>query len=197
MDLQKVCDDFFTLGDLDNGKDLVIVGDPAPDIPIDEIRAIMENKQTERDIADGFAISSNWRVVAEDAEYDYDEGTEEYVQACRVADDWSELSDMLMEKMITILKSEGVFISEDDSWKAVSIFMERNGYKDRSGWWVREKNKTNKMPGETRLRALVLFILLAVLQLVSLPSSSGIPAYYYSHTACSTAARPAFSCYRN
>ena len=137
MDLQQICDDFFTLGDLDNGKDLVIAGDPAPDIPADEIRDIMENNPTERDIADGFAISSNWRVVAEDAEYDCDEGTEEYVQACRVADDWSELSDMLMEKMITILKSEGVFVSEDDRWNAVSVFMERNGYKDRSGWWVR------------------------------------------------------------
>ena len=137
MDLQKICDEFFTLGDLDNGKDLVIAGDPAPDIPIDEIRAIMENNPTERDIADGFAISSNWWIVAEDAEYDYDEGTEEYVQACKVTDDWSELSDILMEKMIAILKSEGVSISEDDRWKAVSIFMERNGYKDRGGWWVR------------------------------------------------------------
>ena len=137
MDLQQICDDFFTIGDFDNGKDLIIVGDPAPDIPIDEIRAILEDSTTERDIADGFAISSNWWIVAEDAEYDYEEGTEEYINACKVANDWSELSNLLMEKMIAILKSEGVFVSEEDRWNAVSAFMERNGYKDRSGWWVR------------------------------------------------------------
>ena len=137
MNLQIICDDFFTLGDLDDGKDLVIMGDPAPDIPADEIRAIIENNPTERDIADSFAIASNWWIVAEDVEYDYEEGTEEYVEACRIADDWSALSDMLMEKMVAILKAEGVSISEDDRWEAVSVLMERNGYKDRGGWWVR------------------------------------------------------------
>lgn len=137
MDLQKICDDFFTLGDLDDGKNLVIMGDPAPDIPVDEIRAIIENNPTERDIADSFAIASNWWIVAEDAEYDYEEGTEEYVEACKIADAWDKISEILMEKMMAILKAEGVLISEDDWREAVYVFMERNGYKDRGGWWVR------------------------------------------------------------
>ena len=42
-----------------------------------------------------------------------------------------------MEKMMAILKAEGVSITEDDRWTAVSVLMERNGYKDRGGWWVR------------------------------------------------------------
>ena len=92
-----------------------------------------EGLPTERDIADSFAIASNWWIVAEDAEYDYEEGTEEYVEACRIADDWSALSDMLMEKMVAILKAEGVSISEDDRWEAVYVFMSSNGYKDRGG----------------------------------------------------------------
>ena len=140
MDLQKKCDYFFTLGDINNGKNLVIMGDPAPDIPADEIWAIIESEPTERDIADSFAIASNWLIVAEDAEYDYEEGTPEYVEACKVSDDWSKLSDILTEKMVAILKAEGVSFSEDDRWEAVYVFMERNGYKDRGGWWVHIKS---------------------------------------------------------
>ena len=63
MDLQKICDDFFTVGELENGSAPVIMGNPAPDIPIEEIRAIIENDPSERNIADAFAIASNRRLV--------------------------------------------------------------------------------------------------------------------------------------
>ena len=39
--------------------------------------------------------------------------------------------------MISVIKSEGVSISEEEKWDIVLLFMERNGYKDRGGWWVR------------------------------------------------------------
>ena len=137
MDLQKICDDFFMTDGDDNDKGLIIIGAPAPDVSIDDLRDVIENKPTERDIADAFAIASNWWVVAEDAEYDYDEGTEEYIRACKRADDWLELSDMLEEKIYVILKSEGITIPEVARIDVLEVFMERNGYKDRGGWWVR------------------------------------------------------------
>ncbi len=136
MDLQKICDDFFGSDD-DSDKELIIFGTPAPDVSIDEIRSVIENEPAERDIADAFAIASNRWIVAEDAEYDHEEDTEEYIRTCRIADDWSELSKMLEEKAIAILRSEGVSIGEDGRWEAILSFMERNGYKDRGGWWVR------------------------------------------------------------
>ena len=137
MDLQKICDDFFNTDGDDNDKGLIIIGAPAPDVSIDELRAVIENDPTERDIADAFAIASNWWFVAEDAEYDYDEGTEEYIRACKRADDWLELSDMLEEKIYVILRSEGITIPEVARIDVLEVFMERNGYKDRGGWWVR------------------------------------------------------------
>ena len=137
MDLQKICDDFFRTDDDDNDKGLIIIGAPAPDVPLDEIRAVIDNNPTERDIADAFAIVSNRWFVLEDAEYDYEEDTEEYIQACKTADDWLEVSNMLEEKIYDILRSESITIPEERLIDVLDVFMERNGYKDRGGWWVR------------------------------------------------------------
>ena len=44
---------------------------------------------------------------------------------------------MLEEKIYVILRSEGITIPDEGRIDVLEVFMERNGYKDRGGWWVR------------------------------------------------------------
>ena len=123
--------------DLFEDGTVIMSGDPAPGVKIEEIRKMAESASTEREISDAFAIASNkaWRV--EDNEYDYEEGTEEHAQARRITNDWFEVSDILKEKIFDIMRSEGVSIPDKGQIAVLSPFMERNGYRDGRGWWVK------------------------------------------------------------
>ncbi len=109
-------------------------GDPAPDVTIEEMRLLAERATTEQEISDAFAVASNKAWWVEDNEYDYEEGTEEYEQACRITDEWFGVSDILKEKIFYILRSEGVSIPDKGQIAVLSPFMERNGYRDGRGW---------------------------------------------------------------
>ena len=118
----------------------VIMGsDPAPDVTIEEMRIVAEMASTEREISDAFAIASNKAWWIEDNEYDYEEGTEEYEQACSITDEWFEVSGILKEKIFGVLRDEGVSIPDKGQIAVLSTFMEKNGYRDGRGWWVKRK----------------------------------------------------------
>lgn len=128
---------WISVDDLFEDGTVIMVGDPAPDVTIEEIRILAERASTERDISNAFAIASNKAWWVEHNEYDYEEGTEEYEQACRITDDWFEVSDILKGKIFSILRNEGVYIPDKGQITVLSPFMERNGYRDGSGWWVK------------------------------------------------------------
>ena len=130
--MDKNIDDF-----LEDGG-VLMCGDPAPDLTIEKMRALSENASTEQEIADAFAVASNKACMSEDAEYDHEEGTEEYVRACKATEDWFEISDKLQDRIISILKAEGLSIPDDGRIEALYPFMERNGYRDGRGWWIKD-----------------------------------------------------------
>lgn len=45
---------------------------------------------------------------------------------------------MLHDKIITILKAEGLLIPDDGRIEALYPFMARNGYRDGRGWWIKD-----------------------------------------------------------
>ena len=116
---------------------VIMGGDPAPNITIEEMKVLAEHASTEREISVAFAAASNKSWWVEDKVYDYEEGTEEYKNACRITDEWFEVSDILKEKIFDILRGEGVIIPEKGQIAVLSPFMERNGYRDGNGWWVK------------------------------------------------------------
>ena len=118
-------------------KTVIMGGDPAPGFTIEKMRALAKLASTEWEIADAFAVASNKAWWVEDKKYDYEEGTEEYKNVCIIIDDWFDVSDMLKEKIFTILRSEGVSIPDKGQIAVLSPFMERNGYRDYQGWWVK------------------------------------------------------------
>lgn len=133
MDSYQLSDNFIEDGTV------IMGGDPSPDFTIEEMRVLAKQASTEREIAVAFAAASNKAWWVEDNEYDYEEGSEEHKKACRITHDWFEVSDILQEKIFTILRSEGVSIPDKGQMAVVSPFMERNGYWDGSGWWIRRK----------------------------------------------------------
>lgn len=93
--------------------------------------------EEEQELAEAYAMASNKAWLVEDDVHDYEEGTPEYQEACRVTDDWFAVEETLRNKIFTILKSEGVDVSTERYIYVLKPFMERNGYRDGGGWWIR------------------------------------------------------------
>ena len=125
-------DEFFPAGAV------IMANDPAPVITIDDMRTQAASAHTEQEIADAFAIAENKAWWVEDDMYEYELDTMEYKRARRITDDWFGVADSLRDSIITILRSEGVDIPANGQRYVLSLFMERNGYRDGNGWWVKK-----------------------------------------------------------
>ena len=102
----------------------------------EEIEEWYSQNHTETGLAQAFAAASNKFWWVEDNEYDYEEATPQYREACRITDVWRDLMDKLQEEIFVILRGEGISIPERGQIKVLVPFMERNGYYDGNGWWV-------------------------------------------------------------
>ena len=107
------------------------------DITPAKMKRYFFGKQTEKDLADAFAIASNKFFLLADNEYDYEEGSKEYVEARAITDEWCALMNEYEEKILEILRSEGVIIPETGRIRVLKPFMARNGYIDGTGWWIK------------------------------------------------------------
>lgn len=101
----------------------------------DEVSELIKKIETERDIAQLFAYAENIAWYIEDDEYDYEEGTDEWNSARDEADRWFAISDQLRERIFSILRSENVVIPNKGWISVLEPFMERNGFRNASGWW--------------------------------------------------------------
>ena len=117
----------------------VLAGEPIPEVTIEEFRAYFADKQSEQDIADAYAILHEKFVFSEDETYDYEEGTTAYEYACAVADEWGDLYDEYEQRILAILKSEGVSVPKTGYIEVIKPFMARNGYGYGDGWWIKQE----------------------------------------------------------
>lgn len=117
---------------------MVMSQEPIPEITPDEIREYYAEKQTEQDLADAFAITSNKFFWVADNEYDYEEGSLEHRVARQITDAWGALMDEYEDKIFSILINEGVEIPERAQIRVLKPFMARNGYRDGNGWWIKK-----------------------------------------------------------
>ena len=119
---------------------IVMAKEPVPNMNAAEVKAYFENKHTEKDLADAYAIAHNKFWWVEDNEYDYQEGTPEHIAACAITDEWGSLMDEYKLKIFEILKNEGIDIPETAQIKVLAPFMVRNGYADGNGWWIKQES---------------------------------------------------------
>lgn len=114
---------------------VVMTKEPIPKRTPEEIREYFSVKNTEQDLADAFAITSNQFFWVADNVYDYEEGTPEHKLACEITDAWRALMNEYEERIFTILTDEGVVVPTSAQIEVLIPFMARNGYRDANGWW--------------------------------------------------------------
>ncbi len=127
------------LKDIDISKAVFVMrGEPSSNLTIEKANEIFDEIETEKDIANLFAVVHNKAWWIEDEEYDFVEGTEEHRKAIETTDRWFSLADKLKDMIFGILKSEGIEIPDKGQIVVLESFMKRNGFKNGSGWWIKE-----------------------------------------------------------
>ena len=63
------------------------------------------------------------------------------MKACKVAREWLDLMQEYETRIYEILIGEGACKPGDHGIKVQEIFMNRNGYVNASGWWIKRKTK--------------------------------------------------------
>ena len=121
-----------------NEDTFVMCREPSPDLTIEKANKLFDKIETEKDIANLFAVVENKAWWIEDEIYDFDEGTEVYRKAVDKTDMWFSLADKLKDMIFEILKSENVEIPEKGQIVVLQPFMRRNGFRDGQGWWIKE-----------------------------------------------------------
>ena len=120
-------------------KPIVCMGsEPLPDMTPDELRTWYAANHTERGLAAAYAAASNKAWWVEDEIYDYEEGTSERENAVAICHAWFAVMDEFKSVIHDVLRSEGVEIPERGQIVVEIPFMERNGYEDGCGWWVKK-----------------------------------------------------------
>ena len=101
----------------------------------EEIRKWYHQHHTEEGLARTYAVASNNFWWGEDEAYDFEEGTPEYQETCRITDAWGNLSKELEVEIFSLLKNESWEIPESGTLEVLVPFMVRNGYYYNIGWW--------------------------------------------------------------
>ena len=117
-----------------------MIGEPEPNISIEEMQQKIASMKTTQELVDAYVIACYKFKFFEDAEYDYEEDTEEYEKACSATDAWSEIMDRLEEKVRETAASEGLFdlIPSNETIEQIEPFMNKYGYINAKGWWVKD-----------------------------------------------------------
>ena len=143
--LGEVCaQEWESIGDeMNSGTSIMAVSDdviaaatePDAEWTPEEIRKWYHQHHTEAGLAQTYAVVSNNFWWVEDDVYDFEEGTPEYQEACRITDAWGNLLKELEVEIFSLLKNEGWEIPESGTLEVLVPFMVRNGYYYNIGWW--------------------------------------------------------------
>ena len=116
---------------------VIMADDPASDLDIEKARKLSSCIKTNQELAEVYArVDNKYKWVSSDVD-DYDEGTEEYKNARLISDEWRYEEHKLRVKIFKILEEEGIEIPEDGQITVLAPFMEKYGYRDGRGWWVK------------------------------------------------------------
>jgi len=116
----------------------IMASEPAQGMTAAEIEAYYANKHSPQELADAYAITHNQFCWVEDNEYDFEIGTPEHKAACMVTDEWCRLMTQYLERILNILRSEGIEIPATGQNVVLTPFMKKYGYEDYRGWWGKE-----------------------------------------------------------
>ncbi len=116
----------------------IMTSEPIKDATPDDIRIYLTQNGSEKDLAAAFA-----RVHNQTAWLAHDLDDEENPCPREVYDRWRALECELCERIINILKKENEVYGTEyatsgiGTYYIIQPFMERNGYRDGAGWWIK------------------------------------------------------------
>lgn len=116
----------------------IMANDPTQGISASEIETYFADKQSAQDLADAYAITHNAFWWFEDNEYNFEEGSPEHKAACLITDEWGNLMKLYQSRILDVLRREGIEIPHTGQIGVLVPFMREYGYKDQSGWLVKE-----------------------------------------------------------
>lgn len=123
---------------MDTENFVIMGGEPYPNVTPEDIWSRFHGHLSGQDLADAFAVCSNKFWWVEDNVYDYEEGTLEHKNAQAITAEWCGLMDEYEEQILSILRSEEIEIPNRGRITVLAPFMERYGYKDGNGWWIKK-----------------------------------------------------------
>jgi len=102
-------------------ENTVIMGfEPYPNLTIEMAEEMYLSSGKEKELANVFAIVENKAWWIEDMEYDYEEGTEEYIEAKQKTDCWFALADRIKEDIFEDLKTDITSLIETEVQNVIS-----------------------------------------------------------------------------
>ena len=121
---------------------VILAGDPMPDMSIEEMRQIIALISTTQDLVDVYVAVHNKFWFVEDELYDYDKGTEEYERVLSVVSAWDDIMEALDKRIMETAAEEGLLAErqpDSGTVKQLEAFMDKYGYRNGSGWWLKKK----------------------------------------------------------
>lgn len=112
--------------------------EPLSNISVDDIRHWLSNNNSIQNIVDAYVIVCEKYICVEDDVYDYEIDTVEYNSARLKSDEWFSLMKELPKQILDEMRFEGYTIPDKGYYYAMIPFMKRFGYRDGSGWWIKE-----------------------------------------------------------
>lgn len=107
----------------------------------DDMRRILKAVSSTQDLVDAYVAAYYKYKFYEDSEYDQEEGTDEYEAACALTDTWSDLMGDLEAKVVKAASEEGLLSANSADQgliKQLDAFMDKYGYRNTGGWWVKK-----------------------------------------------------------
>ncbi len=120
---------------------VIMVGDPYPGMSVEDMQSIIFSIKTTEELIDAYVKVHNKFFYIEDEVYDYEEGTEEYEKICAVVDAWGNMMDNLDKRVMKAAAEEGLLAERQPNSgtvKQLEAFMDKYGYRDGCGWWVKK-----------------------------------------------------------
>ncbi len=128
-------DDFFPEGAV------IMAGDPMPDISAEEMKDRISKISSVQELVDAYVNVHNKFWYIEDDLYDYEEGTEEYERFRSIVETWGEMMDELDSRIMKKAEEQGLLAprqKNSGTVKQLEAFMDKYGYRDGCGWWVKK-----------------------------------------------------------
>ena len=118
---------------------LILTWEPFVGFMSDDVRRWLEEEPSEERLALALSMVEKKAAFVRDEVYEADDVWEEYA-AC----EWEDLVEELVYRIEAMLIAENQSGANHDltarGWRQRIVpFMQRNGYEDCSGWWIKKK----------------------------------------------------------